>query len=951
MAFILSASLPTLPGFALALSLSAAFVFIVYSFQTYYDRSAPKDPTDPSKIYNNLELQVDASQDEIRLLYLHPGDWNDELVCTLKAVELGNNPDYVALSYAWHEHNPSGIASQEATFGYVNIYSWWTMLMPRGTRKKLIKVNKGNLDIGANLELALRHMRSLPGGPAIAVFADAICINQSDLRDRSSQVTLLREIYRKAARVEIWLGVEREFSHSDASRATAASIASRSSLSLGPRSAPASIRTVSQREDESDTSSAYGNEHSPNFELDLDTYEEDRASVAACVDEWYQYYSRPKLFRTEAPPNHTLGFFCTIWLLSYDAFKTCGTGRRGNLMKRVPFLSDSTRKATLEVFDELMSRVWWNRLWVLQEMTIASDLVVRYGRFVMPWTLFSQASRNVLHHMHLTCCAEDFERLGRSDLELLQTYSQKIATLDRWRARWNRDAESSAPRISLLRLMRKFRDRETTNPRDKVYALLPLVNYWGKPKVNMHMTANYDLTVADVYKKVTKRLLSMEESLDVLVGNTKRFGTTHISLPSWVPDWSTTLPVDSMVERVSLYHASQGTHLQFRTFDKNSYLELRGVEHDTVAIVGDVMPRDAHGHLSFKSQEVFQAWKKLARLEEEGAQDYHPCIHAKQTGRLESKLLAFVRTMCMDSIYIDQDEESFDMENSSQCYERASPAFRNHVDGWGDQLHTASEADIDSDPGMIRTLPIPEGLASGFAQAEYLLNPLERSEIPGHREASSMDRAVETATISRRFFITRDGYMGLGPEDTRKGDHVFVLYGGSVPFILRDAGLRHVPGLDAHRSDRRASRDKQVPEYRGRGSFRDMDEDADIWSDCSSTAEQEARRNGIMGQVLNEHFADKLDTNRSRSISANQFTRQRRSFAPNGSYANEVKQYKPGLSFQTDERPMSVPIRPLSQCYEMVGDCFVHGIMDGEAVAVDDDGDGKAEESCLVYLV
>lgn len=40
---------------------------------------------------------------------------------------------------------------------------------------------------------------------------------------------------------------------------------------------------------------------------------------------------------------------------------------------------------------------------------------------------------------------------------------------------------------------------------------------------------------------------------------------------------------------------------------------------------------------------------------------------------------------------------------------------------------------------------------------------------------------------NRRFFITRDGYMGIGPQNTRNGDQICVFDGGPVPMVLRSA--------------------------------------------------------------------------------------------------------------------------------------------------------------------
>ena len=42
-----------------------------------------------------------------------------------------------------------------------------------------------------------------------------------------------------------------------------------------------------------------------------------------------------------------------------------------------------------------------------------------------------------------------------------------------------------------------------------------------------------------------------------------------------------------------------------------------------------------------------------------------------------------------------------------------------------------------------------------------------------------------SANWRRRFFITEDGHMGLGPPEMLPGDTIAILLGGSVPFCLR----------------------------------------------------------------------------------------------------------------------------------------------------------------------
>jgi hypothetical protein len=47
--------------------------------------------------------------------------------------------------------------------------------------------------------------------------------------------------------------------------------------------------------------------------------------------------------------------------------------------------------------------------------------------------------------------------------------------------------------------------------------------------------------------------------------------------------------------------------------------------------------------------------------------------------------------------------------------------------------------------------------------------------------------SISLMSFSRRLFITRDGYIGLGPGTTQAGDAVYVLRGSNVPFVLRQS--------------------------------------------------------------------------------------------------------------------------------------------------------------------
>ncbi|TVY93978.1 Heterokaryon incompatibility protein 6,OR allele [Lachnellula willkommii] len=120
-----------------------------------------------------------SDTNSIRLIFLdQAANVDDSLRCQLRTVNLDDDdlPEFEAISYAWGEP----IFSQQ--------------LLVDGQR----------LDITLSLFGALQRVR-LPTAVRV-LWADAACINQQDINERSQQVQLMRKIYRGASRVLVWLG-------------------------------------------------------------------------------------------------------------------------------------------------------------------------------------------------------------------------------------------------------------------------------------------------------------------------------------------------------------------------------------------------------------------------------------------------------------------------------------------------------------------------------------------------------------------------------------------------------------------------------------------------------------------------------------------------------------------------------------------------------------------------
>ncbi|KAG8533880.1 uncharacterized protein KY384_001621 [Bacidia gigantensis] len=162
---------------------------------------------------------------EIRLLHLLPADnKGDMLYAELKNVRLDDTRlQYLALSYTWGYEEPTQRmwirkpelplrAPRTPIDRFIN-HARETIM-----EKQKLKPN-ATFYVRPNLGEALRHLRNYSGetrDPAerepqtIVLWIDWICINQNDGNEKSTQVRMMADIYKRAADVCIWLGKESE---------------------------------------------------------------------------------------------------------------------------------------------------------------------------------------------------------------------------------------------------------------------------------------------------------------------------------------------------------------------------------------------------------------------------------------------------------------------------------------------------------------------------------------------------------------------------------------------------------------------------------------------------------------------------------------------------------------------------------------------------------------------
>jgi len=136
--------------------------------------SIEEPPTTSPFEYTPIKTTVDG----IRLLILEPAQDSTTLInCRLIQVTFAQKPKYEALSYTWGDE----------------------------TIRRKITIDGHDFTVAQNLFDALVHLQHR--SEERVLWIDAICINQSDISEKNSQIGFMPFIYMRAKCVLVWLGI------------------------------------------------------------------------------------------------------------------------------------------------------------------------------------------------------------------------------------------------------------------------------------------------------------------------------------------------------------------------------------------------------------------------------------------------------------------------------------------------------------------------------------------------------------------------------------------------------------------------------------------------------------------------------------------------------------------------------------------------------------------------
>lgn len=395
----------------------------------------------------------------------------------------------------------------------------------------------------------------------------------------------------------------------------------------------------------------------------------------------------------------------------------------------------------------------WTRIWVVQETVVASRAVVYYNNISMPWDIFSRAASQISRH--------SVEMLGptaaRTYGPTLSRFHRQISEIDGTRDSW-----SAVEPSALLPLLRKFRNRGASDPRDKVLALLGLVKYWGG---SAPLVPDYDHILSVVSLETTKHLIRSHKSLGVLSGakaSTKQLGQ---GFPTWLTDYGHVAPAGE-ADRLSAQHLHKaaGDAVEGIRLHGHTLLEVGGHCVDRIFLTfsseGDPENRlrstSSDGDPELRS--IIQKWWSSLPLPAHAY--YEDGVH----GTITTVEDAFWRTICANLIYVPN------AVSDKNKFRRAKSPDAVLFNSW------YTDNDFSS---KVRRTSIVHGM---------FIEGRSDEELKAEQRSLAFHRSVECAARGRKFFVTEAGRMGLGPETCKPGDEVYLLSGSRVPMILRASG-------------------------------------------------------------------------------------------------------------------------------------------------------------------
>jgi hypothetical protein len=374
--------------------------------------------------------------------------------------------------------------------------------------------------------------------------------------------------------------------------------------------------------------------------------------------------------------------------------------------------NDTTTRTVLK---RLFDMPWFSRIWCIQEIVLAKDAIMLWGEHELSWADVGTTAAWISELVPVRALEYKMDAFY-TDVEVHNAY--QMYALQR------------EPH-DLLELLNECTAFKVSNPRDRVYGILALVQPQEEAQA---LCVDYNKSVGEVYTDTVVAWIQLHKDLEPLSyvhhGYTHR--QSHEGFTSWTPNWD----LDERPRRMPAFDSplSACKEIPVKLVDgyivNSQLLSLHGIRYSEITRVHEIM--NPHNMKDHKRHPFLNIYRAIVGPHDTDIDEAPP---------LKSYILARTLTAGCNS----------EMEDITSATPEEQTLF------WCSFL------------AIIGCL---------YAGTNHL----------SLRKESSLESFYDEAEIvctDRRIFQARNGDFGLGPSSAREGDIIVVLFGGNTPYILR----------------------------------------------------------------------------------------------------------------------------------------------------------------------
>jgi hypothetical protein len=406
----------------------------------------------------------------------------------------------------------------------------------------------------------------------------------------------------------------------------------------------------------------------------------------------------------------------------------------------------------------------------IQELVLAQNPVLMCDSAVLPWSSFIKT----------------LEILQTQELVDRNLHSRSNPPSFYWDTECYRRLASllghsgGAPPISTV--LELARPKSAAKALDKVYGLYGILD---SMRVNHISKVDYNRPIHAVYTDITTTAILCEKSLNILYQVCLPARVPY--LPSWVPDFSNS----------SYFHHKRILSWEASGSSKPVYSFYR-LELSVSGILIDQLSEVATS-TSF-AMASFRRGYKTRMAVEETQQRYTGVLDLIRTMQAWIKLSQKLNNYPTSEIPSEVFYRVIGLGDPKIFTRLDRSLLRTALQKWSDTMtstFTNDPAVLQSLLDEVRSVPEYDAMLNDYATLfdrgtniemwpdELKIRFILRLASP---EVALIQHDFFLNTYHRTFFVTQDGYMGIGPRWARAGDLVALISGLKTPFIVRESG-------------------------------------------------------------------------------------------------------------------------------------------------------------------